>query len=444
MLNKGGGEKKVEISATTLSEAFTNISQTMGDDFKRRVLNADGTPRSLINIYINGKNTKFFEGMETTLNDGDEIYILPAVAGGSELSNKDLDRYSRQVMLDEIGYQGQLKLKTAKICVVGVGGLGNPIITILVAMGVGKIRIVDRDIIESSNLHRQTMFDDSDVGEIKVEVAEKKLRKLNPDVQIDALPISVNDYNAIEVVDGCDVVIDALDSVNARYALNKACVAKDTPFVTGAAVGAFGQAFTVLPKQSACYHCIFPALDEDSMPTCSIEGVHPSILSIIGGIEVSEAVRIIMGKKPNLSERILHIDLENLDFSYTKTFKVDECFVCGIGKVVTSVKEELILEELCGRNRGKRTFSITPTNSFEIDMDRITSVARENGFLTENQGDLGLSVRNNAFSVSFMKRGSSVVVGPKNADEAISLYKKLLKIKQIISEKTEHKWNTSS
>ena len=156
----------------------------MGDEFKRRVLNDDGTPRSLINIYINGKNAKFSGGLDTSLNDGDEIYILPAVAGGSELSSKDLDRYSRQIMLEEIGYQGQLNLRNAKVCVVGVGGLGNPITTRLVAMGVGRLRIVDRDVIELSNLHRQTMFDESDVGQVKVEVAAKKLQKLNPDVVI--------------------------------------------------------------------------------------------------------------------------------------------------------------------------------------------------------------------------------------------------------------------
>ena len=111
VLNQSGGEKKVEISATTLNEAFLKISENMGDDFKRRVLNDDGTPRSLINIYINGKNAKFSNGMETSLKDGDEVYILPAVAGGSELSDEELDRYSRQVMLEEIGYQGQLKLR---------------------------------------------------------------------------------------------------------------------------------------------------------------------------------------------------------------------------------------------------------------------------------------------------------------------------------------------
>ena len=432
VLNQGGGEKKIGIDATTLADAFSKISEKMGDDFKRRVLNEDGTPRSLINIYINGKNAKFSSGMETSLKDGDDVYILPAVAGGSDLSAEELDRYSRQVMLEEIGYHGQQKLHDAKVCVVGVGGLGNPITTRLVAMGIGKLRIVDRDVIELSNLHRQTMFDDSDIGEVKVEVAAKKLQKLNPNVQIEALPVSVNDYTALEVVDGCDVVIDALDSVNARYSLNKACVAKNIPFVTGAAVGVSGQVFTILPKQSACYHCMFPALDEDSMPTCSIEGVHPSILSIIGGIEVAEAVKIITGKKPSLADRILHVDLENMDFVHTRTFKADECPVCGSGKVVEAPKEEMIIEELCGRNRGKRTFSLTPTKTFDLDIDAVTKIAKENNFRVENQGELGLSLRTNEQSVSFMKRGSAVIVGTKDQNEAIALYNKLLGRKEAI------------
>ena len=430
VLNQSGGEKKTEISVSSLAEAFAKISEVMGDDFKRRVLEGDGTPRSLINIYINGKNAKFADGMETALNDGDEVYILPAVAGGSdELSSKELDRYSRQVMLEEIGYQGQLKLKNAKVCVVGTGGLGNPITTRLAAMGVGTLRIVDRDVIELSNLHRQTMFDEDDVGQIKVEVAAKKLQKLNPDCKIEALAVSVNDYTALEVVEGCDVVIDALDSVDARYALNKACVKFGIPFVTGAAVGVSGQVFTILPKESACYYCMFPSLDEASMPTCSIEGVHPSILSLVGGLEVAEAVKVIIGKKPSLSQRILHIDLENVDFTSTRTFRAEECPICGTGKLEETVKKELILEELCGRNRGKRTFSITPTNIFNIDVEKITSIAKDRGFIVENQGDLGLSMRTSDLSVSFMKKGSAVVVGPKDEEDAISLYKELLEKK---------------
>ena len=427
VLNQGGGEKKSELEANSLQDAFTKISEIMGDDFKRRVLESDGSPRSLINIYINGKNAKFSGGLTTSLNDGDEVYILPAVAGGSEeLSPKELDRFSRQVMLEEIGYGGQLKLKNAKICVVGVGGLGNPITSRLAAMGVGHLRIVDRDVIELSNLHRQTMYDESDVGQIKVEAATKKLQKLNPDCKIESLAISVNEYNAKEIIDGCDVVIDALDSVNARYALNKACVEKNIPFVTGAAVGVSGQAFTIIPKQSACYYCMFPDLNEDTMPTCSIEGVHPSILSLVGGIEVAEAVKIILEKKPSLSDRILHIDLENLDFQNTKTFRVEECPICGTGKLEISEKRELILEELCGRNRGKRTYSITPTDIFDVDVSSVSQIAKDKGFTVDNQGELGLSLRTNELSVSFMKKGSAVIVGTKDENDAVTLYKSLL------------------
>ena len=433
VLNAGSGEKKTDIDVSTLSDAFTKISETMGDDFKRRVLNEDGTPRSLINIYINGKNAKFSAGLDTQLSDGDEVYILPAVAGGSDLSEKELDRYSRQVMLEEIGYQGQLKLKQSKVCVVGVGGLGNPIVTRLAAMGVGKLRIVDRDVIELSNLHRQTMFNEDDVGQVKVETAAKKLRKLNPEIVVEELPVSINDYTALDVVDGCDVVVDALDSVDARYALNKACIEKKIPFVTGAAVGVTGQSFTILPKESACYHCLFPSLDEDSMPTCSIEGVHPSILSIVGGIEVSEAVKIITGKEPSLKNKVLHVDLENLIFNFTKVSRVEECSVCGSGKQQEKIKEELILEELCGRNKGKRTFSITPTYPVELDVDTVTSTAKERGFVVENLGDLGLSMRTNDLSISFMKRGSAVLVGAKDEDEATALYKNILGTKQVIS-----------
>ena len=440
VLNAGSGEKKIDVEANTLQDAFEKIANTMGDDFKRRVLNDDGTPRSLINIYINGKNAKFSSGLETQLNDGDEVYILPAVAGGSsgtggevsDLSEKELDRYSRQVMLQEIGYQGQLKLKQSRVCVVGVGGLGNPITTRLAAMGVGKIRIVDRDVIELSNLHRQTMFDEDDVGQVKVETAAKKLRKLNNDIIIEELPVSINDYTALDAVDGCDVVIDALDSVNARYSLNRACIEKKIPFVTGAAVGVTGQTFTIVPNESACYYCLFPALDEDSMPTCSIEGVHPSILSIIGGIEVSEAVKIITGKKPSLQDKVLHVDLENLIFNFTKVSRVEECSVCSSGKKQEKAKEELILEELCGRNRGKRTFSITPTYFVDLNVDKITSVGKEKGFTVENLGDLGISLRTNELSVSFMKRGSGVIVGAKTEEEAISLYKSLLSITPVL------------
>jgi len=423
ILNGGRGEKRLEISVDSLADAFALASSQMGDDFARRVLEADGSPRALINVYVNGKNSKFAGGMDAKLQNRDEIYILPAVAGGSDIS---LDRYSRQIMLEEIGYAGQQKLSKACVCIVGAGGLGNPIASRLVGMGVGTVRLVDRDVIELSNLHRQTLFDEEDVGQVKVEAAARHLRRMNSDVSIEPLAVSVNQYNAPQVIDGCDIVIDALDSVNARYALNLACVKKGIPFVTGAAVGVSGQVFTVLPGKSACYFCMFPELDEDSMPTCSIEGVHPPILSMIGAIEVAEAVRIILGRDPNLSKRILHIDLDSLDFTFTGTAKVEECPVCGSGKMDDPTKDEMIIEELCGRSGGKRTFSLTPTGQSELNAELVSRLARGRGFTVENQGELGLSVRTNDTAVSFMKDGSAVLVGPKDESEALRLYHVLL------------------
>ena len=346
VLNSGGGEKKLNLDVSDLTDAFAQICKSMGEDFERRVMESPGVPRSLINVYINGKNSKFGDGLKSALADGDEVYVLPAVAGGEEMSAKEMDRYSRQIMLEEIGYNGQMKLRSARVCVIGTGGLGHPIISRLAAMGIGTLRIIDRDVIELSNLHRQTLFEESDVGKVKVETVANKLKKMNSDCNIEAFPISINDHTALEVIKDCDVVIDALDSVNARYSINRACSKQKIPFVTGAAVGVSGQVFTVMPGESACYHCMFPALDEDSMPTCSIEGVHPPILSIIGAIEVAEAVKIILGKKPSLSDRILHVDLENLDFSFTRTFRQEECPVCGSGKEEIRATTEMMIEEM--------------------------------------------------------------------------------------------------
>lgn len=431
ILNDGGGERKVPVTAQTLADAFREVAAVMGADFARRVLEDDGTPRPLINAYVNGKNAKFSGGMGMSLKNGDDVYILPAVAGGSGLSGAELDRYSRQVMLEEIGYGGQLKLRSARVCIVGAGGLGNPIAARLVAMGTGTIRLVDRDVIELSNLHRQTLFEEDDVGQVKVEAAARHLSRMNSAVTIEPLAVSVNPYNAPDVVDGCDVVIDALDSVNARYALNRACVEKGIPFVTGAAVGVSGQAFTVIPGETACYHCLFPGLEEDEMPTCSIEGVHPPVLSMIGAIEVAEAVKIILGRRPSLTGRILHLDIENLDFTFTRTFRADECPVCGSGPRPAAPSREIIVEELCGRGRGKRTFSLTPTRSSEIDVDSVSRTARERGFLVDNRGELGLSVRTAELAVSFMKGGSAVLVGPKDEEEALDLYRSLLDVSAV-------------
>src|SRR4026208_622561 len=373
VLTKGSGEKKIPLDAIDLQDAFTKVTEQLGEDFKRKVLDLNGKPRSLINIYINGKNMRFSnDGMATKLNKGDSIYILPAVAGrsGSELKNEDLQRYSRQIMLDEIGFIGLEKLRKAKICVVGVGGIGNPVVTLLTAMGVGKLKIVDRDIIEISNLHRQHLYTENDIGRVKVEAAKERLQKINSSVEIEALPNSVTKYTAESIVNGFDIVVDALDSIDARYALNDACIKLNIPLIYAGALGMLGSVCTIIPNKTACLRCIFPALAEDDMPTCSTEGVHPSILYLVGGIQVSEAIKILLGQKPSLVNTLLYIDLNELSFERIKMLRHDECSACGKDKIIKEIQQEkeqdLIIEELCGRDRGKRTYTVTPSKITSI------------------------------------------------------------------------------
>jgi molybdopterin-synthase adenylyltransferase len=430
VLTKGSGEKKIPLDAIDLQDAFTKVTEQLGEDFKRKVLDLNGKPRSLINIYINGKNMRFSnDGMAMKLNNGDSIYILPAVAGGSELKSEDLQRYSRQIMLDEIGFVGLEKLRKAKVCVVGIGGIGNPVVTQLTAMGIGKLKIVDRDIIEISNLHRQHLYTENDIGRVKVEAAKEKLQQINSGVEIEALPNSVTKYTAESIVKGFDIVVDALDSIDARYALNDACIKLSIPFIYAGALGMLGSICTIIPNKTACLRCIFPALAEDDMPTCSTEGVHPSILYLVAGIQVSEIVKIILGEKPTLENKLLYIDLNDLSLEKVSVFRQEECPSCGIKSTDKSQLEtqDLIIEELCGRDRGKRTYTVTPAQiSSSLNLIGIEKSAERLGYTIKTKGELGLTIMSSNsgnLSISFMTSGAATIVGAKSEDEALSIYK---------------------
>ena len=438
VLNKGMGEKKISLEAHDLHEAFARVSDMLGDDFKRRVFDLNGKPRALINIYINGKNMRFkSDGMSTLLKDGDSLYILPAVAGGAELTNEDMQRFSRQIMLEEIGFVGMEKLRDAKVCVVGVGGIGNPIVTQLAAMGVGKLKIVDRDVVEISNLHRQHLYNEDDIGKVKVEVAAERLKKMNPHVEIEAIPLSITKYTAESIVKGMDIIIDALDSVDARYALNDACIKYNIPFIYAGALGMLGSVCTILPNKSACLRCIFPALADEDMPTCSTEGVHPSVLYLVAGVQVSEAVKILTGQHPTLVNKLLYIDLNELSFDKIQMFRNEECSSCGSKK--ESMKEELVLQaeeliivELCGRDRGKRTYTVTPSSTLpaSINLTGIVKNAESLGYDIKMRGNLGItaiSTDASKLSISFLTSGAATIVGAKDEEDALFIYRTFAK-----------------
>jgi adenylyltransferase/sulfurtransferase len=340
-------------------------------------------------------------------------------------------------MLEEIGFMGMEKIRKAKICVVGVGGIGNPVVTQLVAMGIGKIKIVDRDVIEISNLHRQHIFTENDVGRVKVEAARDRLEQINPSVEIEALPISVTKFTAEKIIEDYDIVVDALDSIDARYALNDACIKLNIPLIYAGALGMLGSVCTIMPNESACLKCMFPALAEDDMPTCSTEGVHPSILYLVAGIQVSEVVKIITGEKPTLVNKLMYIDLNELTFDKVKMSRYDQCPSCGPNRKLadhapTHQKQELVIEELCGRDRGKRTYTVTPADvTSPLSLLGIEKNAEQLGYKVKSRGKLGLTAISNTIereqlSVSFMTSGAATIVGAKSEEDALSIYKKFV------------------
>lgn len=314
----------------------------------------------------------------------------------------DFERYSRQIMLDDIGLAGQQRLAGSTVVVVGAGGLGTPILTHMAAMGVGRIKIVDRDIIEKSNLHRQTLYRESDVGRQKAEVAANVLRAVAPSTTtIEHVCMSVNEGNAADVISGGDVVVDALDSVSARYALNLACNRARVPFVSGGAVGVSGQVLVVMPGKTACYECMFPNLTDGDVPSCGIEGVNPAVLSVVGGMQAAETVRVMCGLDPATLGRVLHVNIASADFVSMRTSMVAACPVCGEGggsgrKQTHVVEEPYVVEELCSRDGGLRTFAISPREPRVV-------TAKHDNLLTS--GDDG-----------------SVIITSKSEDEAVKLY----------------------
>jgi molybdopterin-synthase adenylyltransferase len=306
-----------------------------------------------------------------------------------ELTEKELETYSRQIVLADIGYDGQLKLRNARACLIGVGGLGSPIATQLVGMGIGYLRIVDRDIVSRSDLHRQHLYDADCVGLPKVEIAQQKLSKLNPDVKLDPIPESLNSINAEELISGMDVVIDGLDRPEPRYLVNRICNKFKIPYVFGAAIEAFGNVSTIMPGQTFCLECFMPGLKDEDLPVCGVVGVHPSVIGIVSSVQVSEAVRLIIGQKPKLYNKLLYVDLREFEFNILEMQSVESCRVCGVQP--DGAPQEItdrLFEETCARD-GRRNFVLSPNRRINIDLDKLNNLLKKNRFPIQSAGQLG-------------------------------------------------------
>ena len=349
-----------------------------------------------------------------------------------DLSDSELETYSRQVVLADIGYDGQVKLRNAKVCIIGIGGLGSPTALKLTGIGVGYLRLVDRDIVSRSDLHRQYLYDTESVGRPKVEVACRKLSRLNPDVVLDPVPESLNTINAEAVIRGMDVVIDGLDRPEPRYIVNRTCNQLNIPYIFGAAIESRGNLSTIVPGQTFCLECFMSGLKDEDLPACGVVGVHPSVLGIVSAIQVAEAVRLLTGRKPGLMNKLFLIDLKEYEFKMLSIPALEMCKVCGTQSVdPPGTIADKFYEETCARD-GRRNFILSPTQRIEIDLGQLEKILQKEKYKIISTGSMGITFEPTAeLSACLLKSGIINIQSPPKVEgdirhQLFNIYRSLL------------------
>lgn len=349
-----------------------------------------------------------------------------------ELTDEELYTYSRQIVLADIGYDGQLALRNAKVCLIGVGGLGSPIALKLVGMGIGVLRFVDRDVVSRTDLHRQHLYDVDAVGQPKVEAAHKRLSRLNPDVTLEPVAEALNSLNADDLIAGMDIVIDGLDKIETRYIVNRTCNRLKVPYVFGAATASYGNVSTLIPDQTFCLECFMPDLKNEDIPSCGVVGVHPSVVGMVASIQVSEAIRLLTGLKPKLFSKLLYLDLKEFEFNILEVPRLESCKVCG--KKPSGAPAKLTdrwFEESCAKD-GRRTFSISPKKRLEVNLDKLARVIEKKGLQLKSAGAFGVTFEHKkGITACILKSGIMVAQTPPQMDENIAseivnIYKSIL------------------
>jgi molybdopterin/thiamine biosynthesis adenylyltransferase/rhodanese-related sulfurtransferase len=265
---------------------------------------------------------------------------------GSKFTQEEVTRYSRHLILSDVGFEGQRKLKEASVLIVGTGGLGSPAAMYLAAAGVGRIGLVDFDAVDVSNLQRQVIHGESQVGNLKVESARERMHDLNPHVQVDAINDMFLSENAREIAEGYDLIIDGTDNFPTRYLINDLCVMTGRPFVYGSIFRFEGQVSLFHAPTGPCYRCLFPEPPPPgSVPSCSEAGVFGVLPGTIGTLQATEAIKWICGIGQGLNGRLLLYDALDMSFQTIKLRKNPACKVCGPAPEITELVD---YEDFCG------------------------------------------------------------------------------------------------
>ena len=349
-----GKQEIVVVEGNTVGELLQNLTATYSD-LRNHLYNEDGRLRSFVNIYLNDDDIRYLQKEDTPVAEGDTISIVPSVAGGigSEamtepmtLSNEEVARYSRHLIMPEVGMEGQLKLKAASVLCIGAGGLGSPVAMYLAAAGVGRIGIVDFDVVDHSNLQRQVIHGTPDVGRPKLDSARDRLNALNPEVAVETHNVALSSENALQLLADYDIIVDGTDNFPTRYLVNDACVILGKPNVYGSIFRFEGQASVFATKDGPCYRCLYPEPPPPGLvPSCAEGGVLGILPGVIGTIQATEAVKLIIGVGEPLVNRFMIYDALRMRFRELKLRKDPECPVCGDQPTVT---ELIDYDQFCG------------------------------------------------------------------------------------------------
>jgi sulfur-carrier protein adenylyltransferase/sulfurtransferase len=349
-----GKQEIVEVSGGTVGELLADLTRQY-DGLKKHLYTDDGRLRSFVNIYVNDEDIRYLQKEQTPVKAGDTLSIIPSVAGGAgaavseelpSLTSMEIKRYSRHLILPEVGMEGQRKLKAAKVLCIGAGGLGSPVALYLAAAGVGTIGIVDFDVVDYSNLQRQILHGTPDVGHSKLESARNKLKALNPDLQVELYDTALSSANALDLFRPYDVIIDGTDNFPTRYLVNDACVLLRKPNAYGSIFRFEGQASVFGLEIGPCYRCLYPEPPPPGLvPSCAEGGVLGVLPGIIGTIQATEALKLILGAGEPLIGRFLIFDALRMKFRELKLRKDPDCPVCGTHPTVTALID---YEQFCG------------------------------------------------------------------------------------------------
>jgi molybdopterin/thiamine biosynthesis adenylyltransferase/rhodanese-related sulfurtransferase/molybdopterin converting factor small subunit len=348
-----GKQDSVDLAGKTVGEVLHSLTSQYAD-LRRHLYTDEGKLRSFVNVYVNDDDIRYLEKDATPLKDGDVVSIVPSIAGGSAgvaappvtLSKEEILRYSRHLIMPEVGMEGQLKLKSAKVALIGTGGLGAPLGMYLAAAGVGRIGLVDFDVVDFTNLQRQVIHGTKDVGRKKLDSAADTMLDINPFVEIDRHEVALSSENALQILRDYDIVVDGTDNFPTRYLVNDACVLLGKPNVYGSIFRFEGQATVFAYEGGPCYRCLYPEPPPPGLvPSCAEGGVLGILPGTVGLIQATETVKLILGIGEPLVGRLLLYDALAMRFRELKLRRNPECPVCGDHP---TIHELIDYQQFCG------------------------------------------------------------------------------------------------